>query len=159
MVLNLAANLYEVIAQLYHWPYVKVPCLGISKGHEIVALESKRAQASASSMITLAMVSVLIICANGSAFSSQGGTASCFFLAGRSMGEGFGLFIGKGETQASCTRIPSLPPTSISFALLNLRAVALNESPSSLLIWTGLSLWGPAGSCLSLQVLRRCLKI
>ena len=24
-----------MITQLYHWPYVKVPCLGISKGHEI----------------------------------------------------------------------------------------------------------------------------
>ena len=47
-----------------------------------VAPESRRAQASASSVITLAMVLVPIICANGLAFSNQGGTASCFFLAG-----------------------------------------------------------------------------
>ena len=26
---------HEAIAQLSHWPYVKVPCLGIRKGHEI----------------------------------------------------------------------------------------------------------------------------
>ena len=121
----------------------------------VVALESKRAQASASSMITSATVSVLIIYANGSAFSSQGGTALCFFLPGRSVRE----FLGKEETWALWTCISSFPPTSISFTLLNFRGAALSELPSSLSIWTGLSLWGPASSCLSLQVSGRCLKI
>ena len=116
-----------------------------------VAPESKRAAASASSMITSAMVSLPIICANGSAFSNQGGTALCFFLAGRSVGERFGRFLGKGETWALCAHISSFPPTSISFTSL--------ELPSSWLIWTGLLLRGPASSCLSLQVPRRCLKI
>ena len=124
-----------------------------------VALESKRAQASASSMITLTTVSVLIICANGSAFSSQGGTASCSFLGGRSIGKGFGWFSGKGKTWALCTHTSSFPPTLIPFTLHNLMGMAPNESPSSLSIWTGLSLQGPAGSCLSLQVPGRCLKI
>ena len=124
-----------------------------------VALESKRAQASASSMITSAIVSVLMICANGSEFSSQGGTASCFFLARRSVGDGFGRFLEKGETLALCAHTSSFQPTLIPFILLNLRGVAPNESPLSLLIWTGLSLWGPAGSCLSLQIPGRCLKI
>ena len=125
----------------------------------VVALESKRAQASASLMITSATVSVPTICANGSAFSSQGGTASCFFLAGRSIGEGFGLFLQKGETWALYTCTSSFPPTSIPFTSLDLRGMAPNESPSSLSIWTGLSLLGPASSCLSLQVPGRCLKI
>ena len=116
----------------------------------VVAPESKRAQASAS---------LMIICANGSAFSSQGGTALCFFLAGRSVGNGFGWFLGKGETWALCTHTSFFPPTLIPFTSLNLRGVAPNESPSSPLIWTGLLLRGPAGSCLSLQVLRKCLKI
>ena len=124
-----------------------------------VAPESKRAQASASSMITLATFSVLMICVSGSAFSSRGGTASCFLLAGRSVGEGFGWFLEKGETWALCAHTSSFPPTLIPFTSLNLRGVAPNESPSSPLIWTGLSLWGPAGSCFSLQVPGRCLKI
>ena len=50
-----------------------------------VALESRRVQASASLIMTSAMVSMPMICANGSAFSNRGGTASCFFLAGRSV--------------------------------------------------------------------------
>ena len=100
----------------------------------VVALESKRAQASASSMITSAKVSVPMICANGSAFSSQGGTASCFFLAGRSVGEGFGWFLKRGETWALCACTSSFPPTSIPFTSLDFRGAAPNESPSSPLI-------------------------
>ena len=62
-----------------------------------MALESRRAQASVSSMIMSSMVSVPIICANRLAFSNQGGTASCFFLAGRSVGDGFGQSLGNGK--------------------------------------------------------------
>ena len=110
-----------------------------------VAPKSKRAQASASSMlISLATVSVLMICANRSAFSSQSDTALCFFLAGRSVGEGFGWFLEKGETQALCACTSSFPPTSIPFTSLDLRGAAPNESPLSPLIWTGLLLWEPA---------------
>ena len=45
-----------------------------------VAPESRRAQAFTSSIMTSAMVSMPMIYAIGSAFSNQGGTASCFFL-------------------------------------------------------------------------------
>ena len=125
----------------------------------VVALESRRAQASASLMITSATVLVLMICANGSAFSSWGGTALCFFLAGRSIGEGFGWFLGKGEKWALCTCTSSFPPTLIPVSLLDLRGVTPSESTSILLFLTGLSFQGPASSCVSLQVPRKCLKI
>ena len=124
-----------------------------------VAPESRRAQASASSMIMSATVSVLIICANGSVFSNRGGTASCFFPAGRSVGDGFEWFLGKGQTQALCACISSFPPTLISFVSLTSRGLASSEPPSFQLIWTCLSLWGPASPCWSLQVPGRCLKI
>ena len=124
-----------------------------------VAPESQREQASASSMIMLATVSVPIICANGLAFSNQGGTASCFLLVGRSVGDGFRWSLGKGKAWALCACTSSFPPTSISFLSLNLRGAALSESPSSLWPWTSLSLWGPACPCWSLQVPRRHLKI
>ena len=65
-----------------------------------MAPESRRAQASASSIMTSAMVSVPMICAKGSAFSNQGDTASCFFLVERSMGDGFGWSLGKGRAWA-----------------------------------------------------------
>ena len=100
-----------------------------------------------------------MICANGSAFSNQDGTASCFFLAGRSVGDGFGQFLGKGGTQALCACISSFPPTSISFASLILRGLTPSEFPLFQLLWTGLSLWEPVSSCWSLQVPGRCLKI
>ena len=119
----------------------------------VAAPESKRAQASASSMTTSAMVSVLMICANGSAFSSQGGTASCFFLAGRSIGEGFGQPLEKGETQALCACTSSFPTTSIPFTLLNSRGAAANESLLSPLIQTGLH----SGGLLALACLCRSL--
>ena len=123
-----------------------------------VALESRRAQALASLMIMSATVSVLIICANGSAFSSQGGTASCFFLAGRSVGEGFGWFFGKGEAWALCIHTSSFPLTSISFSSLNSRGQLLvsHLHPCSL----GLAF--ASGACWILLILagpRRDLKI
>ena len=62
-----------------------------------MAPESRRAQASASLIMTSAMVSVPMICGKGSAFCNQGGTVSCFFLTGRSMGDGFGQSLGKGR--------------------------------------------------------------
>ena len=124
-----------------------------------VAPESRRAQASASLMIMSATVLVPIICANGSAFSNQGGTASCFFLARRSVGDGFGLFLGKGKARALCTCTSSFPPTSIFSLSLNSRGAALSVSPLFPWSWTGLLLWASAGSCWSLQVPRRCLKI
>ena len=122
-----------------------------------VAQESRRAQASsASSMIMSAMVSVPIICANRLAFSNQGGTASCFFLAGRSVGDGFGWFFGKRKAWALCTHTSSFPPTLIFSFSLDLRGVGLSGSPLSLWSRTGLSLQEPAGSCWSLQVPGRC---
>ena len=89
-----------------------------------VAPESRRAQASASSMMTSAMVSMPMICANGYAFSNQGGTASCFFLVGRSVGDGFGQSLRKGLAWALWARISSFPPTSTSFLFLNLGKVS-----------------------------------
>ena len=80
-----------------------------------VALESRRAQASVSSIIMSATVSVPMICAKGSAFSNRGGTASCFFLVGRSVGDGFGWTLGKGKASAFCACTSSFPPTLISF--------------------------------------------
>ena len=53
-----------------------------------VTPESSRAQALASSIITSAIVSVSMICVRGSAFNNWGSTALCFFLGGRSVGEG-----------------------------------------------------------------------
>ena len=125
----------------------------------VVAPESRRAQASVSSMIMSATVSVPIICAKGLAFSNQGGTASCFFLAGRSVGDRFGQTLGKGKAWALCARTSSFPPTLISFLSFNLRGVALSESPLSLWSWTDLLLQGPACPCWSLWVPRRHLKI
>ena len=76
-----------------------------------VTLESRRAQASASWIMTSATVSVPMICANGSAFSNQGSTASCFFLAGRSVGDRFGWSLGKGKAWALWAWTSSFPPT------------------------------------------------
>ena len=125
----------------------------------VVALESRRAQASASSIIMSATVSVVIICAKGLAFSNQGGTASCFFLAGRSVGDGFGWTLGKGKAQALCAHTSSFPLTSISFLSFDLRGAALSESPLSPWSWMGLSCQGPVCPYWSLQVPRRHLKI
>ena len=116
-----------------------------------VALESRRAQTSASSMITSAMVSVPIICANRLAFSNQGGTASCFFLMGRSVGDRFGQSLGKGKAWALHAHTSSFPPTSIFSLSLSLRGEALSESPSSPWSWMGLSLQGPACTCWSVM--------
>ena len=124
-----------------------------------VALESRRAQVSASSIMTSAMVSVPMICCKGSAFSNQGGTASCFFFARRSVGDGFGWSLGKGRAWALWARTSSFPPTSISFVLFSSRGVALSKSPMSLWSWMGLSFRGPFCPCWSLQVPGRCLKI
>ena len=124
-----------------------------------VSLKSRRAQASVSSIITSATVSVPIICAKGSAFSNLGSTASCFFLAGRSVGDRFGLTLGKGKTWALHARTSSFPPTLISFLSFDLRGAALSEAPLSPWSWMGLLLQGPACPCWSLQVPRRCLKI
>ena len=90
-----------------------------------VALESRRAQASASLIIMSATVSVPIICAKGSAFSNQGGTASCFFVVGRSTGDKFRWTLGKGKAWALCAHTSSFPPTSISFLSFNLRGQLL----------------------------------
>ena len=149
-----------MITQLSHWPYVKVPCLGISQVmRSVVALESRRAQAFASSMTMSATVSVPIICANELAFSSQGGTASCFFLARRSVGDVFWMVFGKGESMGFMY-LYLLFPTHLIFPVsLNSRGVALSKSPLSLWSWTGLLLWRPACSCWSFWVPRKCLKI
>ena len=96
-----------------------------------MALESRRAQASASSIMTSAAVSMPMICANGSAFSNQGGTASCFFLAGRSVGDGFEWSLGKGKTWAIWAWTSSFPPTLTFSFFLDLGEVALSESPLS----------------------------
>ena len=124
-----------------------------------VAPESRRPQASVSLMIMLAMVSVPIICANGSAFSNRGGTASCFFLVGRSVGDRFGQSLGKGKAWTLCAHVSSFPPTSTFSFSLDSRGVALSESPSSPWSWMGLSVLGPACPCWSFQVPRRHLKI
>ena len=124
-----------------------------------VAPESRRAQASASLIMTSAMVSVPMICANGSAFSNRGGTTSCFFFAGRSVGDGFGWSLGKGKAWALWAQTSSFPPTSISFLSFDSRGVALSKSPSSLWSWLGLLFWGSACPCWSLQVPGKCLKI
>ena len=113
-----------------------------------MALESRRAQASASSIITSATVLVPIICASGSVFNNWGGTASCFLLAGISVGEGSKRVLGKEGIWASCTSTYSFPPTSIPwfpFNLFSLSEAALNELPSSPSVWTNLSIWRPAG--------------
>ena len=125
----------------------------------VVAPESRRAQASMSSMITSTTVSVPIICANRSAFSNRGGRASCFFLVGRSVGDEFGHSLGKGKAWALHAHASPFPPTLIFSFSLNSRGVALSESPLSPWSWTGLLLQGPACPCLSLQVPRRHLKI
>ena len=124
-----------------------------------MALESRRAQASASSMIMTATVLVPIICANGLAFSNLGGTASCLVLAGRSVGDGFGWTLGKGKAWVLCAHTSSFPPTSISSLSLDLRGAALSESPLSPWSWMALLLQGPACPCWSLQVSRRNFKI
>ena len=125
-----------------------------------VAPESRRAQASASSIMTSATVSMPMICANGSAFSNQGGTASCSCLAGRSVGDGFGWPLGKGKAWALWARTSSFPPTlTFSSFLFNLRGAALSELPSSPWSWMGLLFRGSVCPCWSLQVPRRCLKI
>ena len=90
-----------------------------------VAPESRRAQVSASLIITSATVSVPIICARGLAFSNQGGTASCFFLVGRSVGDRFGWTLGRGKAWALCAHTSSVPPTPISFLSFNLRGQLL----------------------------------
>ena len=54
-----------------------------------IAPGSNRAHASVLSMMMPPIVSVPMICASGSAFRSQGGTALCFVLAERSVGEEF----------------------------------------------------------------------
>ena len=124
-----------------------------------VAPESRRAQASASSIITSLMVSMPMICAKGSAFSNRGGTASCFFLAGRSVGDGFGHSLGKGKVWALWAQTSSFPSTSISFLSFDSRGAALCESPLSPWSWMGLSFQRPVCPCWSLQVPVRCLKI
>ena len=124
-----------------------------------VALESSRAQTSTLSIMTSATVSMPMICAKGSAFSNRGGTASCFFLAGRSVGDGFGQSLGKGKAWALWAQTSSFPPTLISFLWFDLRGVALSELPLSPWSWTGLLFWGPVCPCRSLQVPGRCLKI
>ena len=120
-----------------------------------VAPESSRAQVLASSIITSAIVSIPIICARGSAFNNQRGTALCFFLTGRSVGEGLGQLLGKGSMWAASASISSFPPTSTSlspFIWVNLSATALTELHSLMLSWFGLLFWGTAGLCWSLQV-------
>ena len=98
-------------------------------------------------MITSATVSVPIICADGLTFSNRGGTASCFFLVGRSVGDRFGQSLGKGKAWALHAHTSSFPLTSIFFLSLDLRGVALSESPSSPWSWMGLLLQGPAWPC------------
>ena len=114
-----------------------------------VALESRRAQASASLMITSAMVLVLMTCANGSAFSSRGGTALCFFLAGRFHRKRVWMVLGKGGSMG-LMYLHLLLPTHFDFCFFaQFEGAAPSGSPSILLIWTGLSLWGlPALACL-----------
>ena len=124
-----------------------------------VALESRRAQASASSMITSPTVSVPTICAKGSAFSNRGGTVLCFFLVGRSVGDGFGQSLGKGKAWALWAHVSSFPPTLTFSFLLDSGEVAVSESPLSLWSWMGLLFWGHACPCWSLQVPGRCFKI
>ena len=93
-----------------------------------------------------AMVSVPMICAKGCAFSSQGGMASCFFLAGRSVGDRFGQSLGNGKAWALWAWTYSFPPSSISFVSFSSRGVALSELPSSLWSWMGLLFQVP-GRC------------
>ena len=62
--------------------------------------------------------------ANGSAFISRGGMASCFFLAWRSVGDGLEQLLEKVGTWASCTLISSFLPTSASINGFALREVA-----------------------------------
>ena len=124
-----------------------------------MALEFREAQASTSLIKMSATVSVPMICANGSAFSNQGGMASCFSLARRSVGDGFGQYLGKGRAWALWAQTYSFQPTSIFFISFGLRGAALSESPSSLQLWIGLSFQGPVCPCWSLQVPGRCSKI
>ena len=124
-----------------------------------VAPELRRAQASTSSIMTPATVSVPMICAKGSAFSNRSGMASCFFLAGRSVGDRFGQSLGKGRAWAFWAQTSSFPPTLISFVSFGLRGVALSKLPSSPRSWTGFSFWGPVCPCWSLQFPGRCLKV
>ena len=123
------------------------------------APESRRAQASASSIVMSATFSVPMICAKGSAFSNQGGMASCFFLARRSVGDGFGQSLEKGRVWALWAQTSSFPPTLISFVSFSLRGAALSEPPLSLWSWMGLLFQWPVCPCWSLQVPGRCLKI
>ena len=124
-----------------------------------VAAESRRAQASTSLIMTSAMVSMPMICANGSAFCNRGGIASCFFLAGRSVGDGFGRSLGKGKAWVFWAQTSSFPPSSISFLSFDSRGEDLSKSPLSPWSWMGLLFWGPVCPCWSLQVPGRCLKI
>ena len=105
-------------------------------------------------MITSAIVLVLMIWASKLAFKSQGSTALCFFLAGRSVGEFFD-FLEKGGTQASqiITSSFSISP-SLSFGF---QASRLGQALPTGLSWPQLvcipsSLWGPVGSDWTLQV-------
>ena len=117
-----------------------------------VALESRRAQASTSSIMMSATVSVPMICAHGSAFSNQGGMASCFFLAGISVGDRFGWSLEKGRAWALWAQTSSFPPTLISFVSFSLRGVALSELPLSPWSWMGLLFKSSVCPCWSLQV-------
>ena len=82
------------------------------------------------------------------------GKASCFFLVGRSVGDGFGWTLGKGKAWALCGLTSSFPPTLISLFSFNLRGTALSKSHLSLWSWMGLSLWRPICPCWSLQAFK-----
>ena len=149
-----------MITQVSHWPYVEVPCFGISQGYEISS--GSGVQKSTGFCIIDDNVgynfSVNNLCQQISI--QQLRWHRIMFLSCQEICRRWvWMVFGKGESWALCTHTSSFPPTSIFSLSLDLRVAALSESPSSPWSWAGLSLQGPAGSCWSLQVPGRCLKI
>ena len=110
-----------------------------------VALESSRAQAFASVMTTSATVSVPMDLHSAIEVAQH---HACSLL-GDLWKMGLDGSLIRGGTQAFCACTCTFPPSLIHFTSLVLRGLTPSESPSFLLIWTGLS---PAGPCWSLQV-------
>ena len=151
---------HEAIAQLSHWPYVKVPCLGISKGHEISS--GSGAQKSTGFSIINDNISHSLGANNLCQWISiqQSRWQSIMLLPCSEICRGrVWTVVGKGGNTGLIYPYLLLPTHFNFLYFTQFEGVALSDLPLSQSIWTGLSLWEPAGSCLSLQVPRRCLKI